>query len=544
MSTEAEQKKELTWKQKKELEEARKAGTAPAEVDEEGKDINPHIPQYISQAPWYVSNNRPSLKHQRVQEDKKKSFNTIADWYKKGVNEKARATKFRKGACTNCGAMTHKAKNCLDRPRKLGAKYTGQDIRPDEHLQPNLDFDYDGKRDRWNGYNPDWHQEIVDEYSRVEDAKRKLKAERLQDELISGTVAKPSSDHEDSSEDEDKYADEIDMPGTKFDSKRRTTVRNLRIREDTAKYLYNLDANGPYYDPKTRSMRGNPFGHMNKNPAEVPFAGENFVRHSGDVQDFAHQQMFAWEAYEHGTDVHTLADPTKLELMHKQFKEKKKNFKSDQQLSILEKYGGEEHLDAPPKELLLAQTENYIEYARSGTVIKGQERAPVKSKYLEDVYTNNHTSVWGSYWEAGQWGYACCHSMVKGSYCTGETGKLARKAHNPSSLMSLKESGDHDNQVKSLMEEHAEKQVKKSKKERREEERTKAEQEELAKQERLTKALAAMEKEEKSHVELDERKRSYHSMKADHGKAPTEEEMEAYYMKKRRTDDPMADFIK
>ena len=51
----------------------------------------------------------------------------------------------------------------------MGAKYTGQDIKPDEHLQPNLEFDYDGKRDRWNGYNPDWHQEIVDEYSRVEE---------------------------------------------------------------------------------------------------------------------------------------------------------------------------------------------------------------------------------------------------------------------------------------------------------------------------------------------------------------------------------------
>jgi len=35
--------------------------------------------------------------------------------------------------------------------------------------------------------------------------------------------------------------------------------------------------------------------------------------------------------------------------------------------------------------------ENYVEYARSGTVIKGQERAPVKSKYLEDIFTNNHT---------------------------------------------------------------------------------------------------------------------------------------------------------
>ena len=57
---------------------------------------------------------------------------------------------------------------------------------------------------------------------------------------------------------EDKYVDEVDMPGTKVDSKQRITVRNLRIREDTAKYLRNLDPNSAYYDPKTRSMRDNP----------------------------------------------------------------------------------------------------------------------------------------------------------------------------------------------------------------------------------------------------------------------------------------------
>ena len=51
----------------------------------------------------------------------------------------------------------------------MGAKLTGKDIQPDEFVQPLLEFDYDGKRDRWNGYNPDWHQEIVDEYSRVEE---------------------------------------------------------------------------------------------------------------------------------------------------------------------------------------------------------------------------------------------------------------------------------------------------------------------------------------------------------------------------------------
>lgn len=48
-------------------------------------------------------------------------------------------------------------------------------------------------------------------------------------------------------------------------------------------------------------------------------------------------EVFAWEAYEKGSEVHLQADPTKLELLYKSFKVKKEDFKDQQKESILEK---------------------------------------------------------------------------------------------------------------------------------------------------------------------------------------------------------------
>lgn len=134
----------------------------------------------------------------------------------------------------------------MERPRKVGAKYSGSNIAADEFQQPQLSVSYDGKRDRWSGYDPSEHRAIIEEYQKIEEAKRQLRAEKLNSNI------EPGGNSSDQDEDEDKYVDEVDMPGTKVDSKQRITVRNLRIREDTAKYLRNLDPNSAYYDPKTR----------------------------------------------------------------------------------------------------------------------------------------------------------------------------------------------------------------------------------------------------------------------------------------------------
>lgn len=78
------------------------------------------------------------------------------------------------------------------------------------------------------------------------------------------------------------------------------------------------------------------------------------------------------------------ANPTQGELLHDEFRQKKEELKDTNKVSILAKYGGAEYLESAPKELLQGQTEDYVEYSRTGQVIKGRERAKTRSKYPED----------------------------------------------------------------------------------------------------------------------------------------------------------------
>ncbi|KAH9814471.1 Pre-mRNA splicing Prp18-interacting factor-domain-containing protein [Melampsora americana] len=459
------------FRRQKDLDAARKAGNAPAEVDEDGNAINPHIPQFMAQAPWYMNTGAPSLKHQ-----KGKEYNAdpakLKEQVLRGIKIQS-STKYRKGACTNCGAMSHQVQDCLERPRKKGAKWTNSNIAPDEYLAGEKGEDWDSKRDRWDGYDPSEHKRVVEEHQALESARQKMREEQLDKSTDlkevkkvarAGKVVKKkitdedefgSSDESDD-EDEDKYADAADQAGQKMDAKTRMTVRNLRIREDTAKYLMNLDVDSAYYDPKTRSMREAPQADVA--PEDAKFAGDNFSRSSAGASEVQKLQLFAWQSEQRGNDVHINANPTQGELLHQEYLKKKEKLKETSKVGILERYGGEEHLERVPLELLSGQTENYVEYSRTGQVTKGQERAKAKSKYDEDVYPGNHTSVYGSWYNLTKmsWGYKCCHSTTKQSYCTGSAGieAYSAEANVPAGTRSLSNQADPSKSFVELMEEN------------------------------------------------------------------------------------------
>lgn len=150
------------------------------------------------------------------------------------------------------------------------------------------------------------------------------------------------------------------------------------------------------------------------------------------------------------------ANPTQGQLLHVEYQKKKEELKDTTKSSILSKYGGEEYLEKAPKELLQGQTEEYVEFSRTGQVVKGKEKAAARSKYPEDgelccilsscllvvdtvliVFVNNHTAVWGSWFDpaTGHWGFACCHSFTHLSYCTGLAGITASEASSAKNLL-------------------------------------------------------------------------------------------------------------
>ena len=564
------------YRKKKEIEEARKAGTLPPERDNEGNMINPHIPEYMSKAPWYLNQSAgEGLKHQKQR--LVKHYETLNKVNQRGFTKRAKI--FRKGACRNCGSMTHKTKDCLDRPRKVGAWKTGMDIKPDEIIPEKLSLTFDGKRDRWSGYDNSMHALTIKRYQNMSEARKKRKVAKQdarfklnQDQAKRrkqsgnnsqsdgsatdtdiGSDSDTDSDAESDDDDDDvRLRDSNEMNvGAKLmriNTGSKSSIRNLRIREDLPKYLRNLDVNSAHYDAKTRSMRANPNPHID--PKDATYCGDNFVRTTGDAKNLARSQLYVWEAYGNGTNVNLLADPTTAELMQKQHAERKAKLERSSRNTILDRYDPKRQLNSNKDKALLAavETEQYYEYHKDGRVKKGAPELVPKTKYEEDVLTLNHTSVWGSWFniKTMTWGYACCHQQTKNSVCTGEAGKAAQAASDSMRGQALqkladKRAAETKSSLPATAEEVRDLMAKSS---ALYGEATEANTADLD-PEKLKEALRKAKRRAKGKLaESDSlsnsKRRKYNSLKEEQ---VTAEDMEAYRRVKVRHDDPMAKFI-
>lgn len=383
-----------------------RGGRNQPNIGPDGKEINPYIPRFISNAPWYLEKSDDYLQHQRsTKEDIK------GEWYDRGGDNSSTAPiKFRKGACKNCGAMTHQAKDCMERPRKVGAKYSGLDLRADEHVQ-NIRTTWDSKRDRWNGYDAEEYKRVVDDYEQEE----QIRAEANEEERLaniregkeSGEALSPGGESAKTKEDADKMS-----------------TRTLRVREDKASYLTDLSEDSALFNPKSRTLRSEVDGSINDRG--------QFVRKLTDLaEDHDELRRLADIAAEQGEEINLESNPTEAILRLRQIQQKESEAAKILKDNLLSKYGGEEYLTKRPRELEEAPLEEYTEYTADGEVKKrktddGEAEAKeepepepefAKSKYDEDVFPGNHSSVWGSYWKEGKWGFECCHSLVKQSYC-------------------------------------------------------------------------------------------------------------------------------
>merc|ERR1711920_358290 len=277
-----------------------------------------------------------TLMHQRNHKIDKQNN---CEWYDRGVKVML-ATKFRKGSCENCGSMSHKFKDCLERPRQKGAKFTGKYIAADDKISSVIINQYDAKRDRWNGYDSAHYSKIIETYEKIEDYRRV----NMQKNNNTKHLINPINLDDDVRIDDNEQLsfDKLEKRVNTVAGGSTGTIRNLRIREDTAKYLLNIDIASAYYDPKSRSMREDP--NHDKPDCDKYYAGDNLNKTSGkEYEEFIKLQLYQLCEKRTNIDTYTDTTPSQLEALLHEFQTHKKKLHSLKTVNLITAYGNKEN---------------------------------------------------------------------------------------------------------------------------------------------------------------------------------------------------------
>jgi pre-mRNA-processing factor SLU7 len=292
-----------------------------------------------------------------------------------------KSSTWKKGQCLNCGG-DHNVKDCLERPKakkknadeehEVGAAAKGKRAEG---------VDYDEKRDRWFGYD-------VKDYSKyVADWEEKKTEE--------GDKAEKGEQEREFDTDEEIELKELGLwEEYKKDSKKKQEgEKTVRLREDKAIYLKDFQTGKITYDPKSRMIRDETTGFYNEDNL--------FVRHkTGEALKFEQvEKRSAWEN-------NSTSD-----------KDGDRKFIVNPTLSEMQTVKKTVELSAKSAALKTSLMNKYNNDVQSGENDEADEEA-VTSRYTEDVLINGHTSVFGSYYKDGIWGYRCCKQTDLDSVCT------------------------------------------------------------------------------------------------------------------------------
>lgn len=129
--------------------------------------------------------------------------------------------------------MTHDSKSCMERPRRVGAKWTNKHIAPDEKIET-FELDYDGKRDRWNGYDASTYARVIERYEARDEARKKyLKEQQLKKLEKSNQNGEDAASDEEEEEDEDEDEDDLRVDEAKVDESKQMDFAKVEKRVRT-----------------------------------------------------------------------------------------------------------------------------------------------------------------------------------------------------------------------------------------------------------------------------------------------------------------------
>lgn len=116
----------------------------------------------------------------------------------------------------------------MERPRKLGAKWTSKSIAPDEKIET-FELDYEGKRDRWNGYDAASYKHVIERYEARDEARKKY----LKDQQLKKLEEKNNNQNEDGVSDDEDNEDALKVDEAKVDESKQMDFAKVEKRVRT-----------------------------------------------------------------------------------------------------------------------------------------------------------------------------------------------------------------------------------------------------------------------------------------------------------------------